>query len=75
MRTRWTDPQTALSGQERRQNLAGVFAVSRPERVIGRRILLIDDVYTTGTTLNECAKVLKKNGAVQVEALTLARVK
>ena len=75
VRTRWTDPQTALSGRERRQNLVGAFTVSKPERIVGQRILLIDDVYTTGTTLNECARVLKKNGAAQVEALTLARVK
>jgi ComF family protein len=74
VRTRWTNPQTALSGKERRQNLAGAFAASNPERIVGRRILLIDDVFTTGTTLNECAKVLKENGAAQVEALTLARV-
>lgn len=74
-RSRWTDPQTTLSGRDRRQNLAGAFAVSRPEAIVGRRILLIDDVFTTGTTLNECARVLKDHGAAQVEALTLARVK
>ncbi len=74
-RTRWTEPQVGLSGRERRRNLAGAFAVPRPERVCGRRVLLVDDVFTTGTTLNECAKVLKAQGAVQVEALTLARVR
>ncbi|MDD5759335.1 MAG: ComF family protein [Desulfobulbaceae bacterium] len=73
-RNRWTDPQTTLSGKERRQNLKGAFSVNKPEKILGRRILLIDDVYTTGTTLNECAKILRENGAAQVEALTLARV-
>lgn len=74
-RTRWTEPQVSLSGRERRRNLAGAFAVPRPERVCGCRVLLVDDVYTTGTTLNECAKVLQAEGAAQVEALTLARVR
>ena len=74
-RTRWTNPQTTLSGQERRRNLVEAFSISHPEKIAGQRILLIDDVFTTGTTLNECAKVLKKNGAAEVEALTLARVK
>ena len=74
VRTRWTEPQTALSGRERRQNLGGAFAIRQPERIYGRQILLVDDVFTTGTTLNECAKVLKAHGAVRVEALTLARV-
>lgn len=75
IRPRWTDPQTALSGQERRRNLAQAFAVKHPKRVVGRQVLLIDDVFTTGTTLNECARVLKENGAARVEALTLARVR
>lgn len=74
LRTRWTDPQTVLSGRARRQNLRGAFAVKHPELVCGRRVLLVDDVFTTGATLDECAKVLKDHGAAQVEALTLARV-
>lgn len=73
-RSRWTDPQTTLSGRERRRNLVGAFEISRPEQIAGQRILLIDDVFTTGTTLDECARVLKNNGAAAVEALTLARV-
>jgi ComF family protein len=74
LRTRVTHPQVSLSGRERRQNLGGAFAVSQPGRVPGRRVLLVDDVFTTGTTLNECAKVLVAAGAAGVEALTLARV-
>ena len=74
VRTRWTHPQVSLSGQERRRNLGGAFAVRRPERVHGLLVLLVDDVFTTGTTLNECAKTLKAQGAAEVQALTLARV-
>jgi len=74
IRNRWTEPQVALSGQQRRRNLGGAFSLRRPDRVAGRRVLLVDDVFTTGTTLNECARVLKQHGAARVEALTLARV-
>ncbi len=73
-RHRWTEPQTSLSGQARRQNLSGAFSLGDPTRVRGRRVLLVDDVFTTGTTINECAKALRQAGAAQVEALTLARV-
>lgn len=68
-----TDPQTTLTRQERLRNLRQAFAVRKPETVADRRILLIDDVYTTGTTLNECAKTLRKAGSGPVYALTLAR--
>ncbi len=68
-----TDPQTTLSRPERLRNLRQAFAVRTQDAIAGRRILLIDDVYTTGTTLNECAKVLIKSGAKTVLALTLAR--
>jgi predicted amidophosphoribosyltransferase len=52
----------------------GAFEVPRGEKVVGKKILLVDDVFTTGVTLNECASVLKKAGASRVAALTLARV-
>lgn len=68
-----TDPQTTLSRQERLRNLRQAFAIRNPERLVDRRLLLIDDVYTTGTTLNECAKALRKVGSGPVYALTLAR--
>lgn len=68
-----TDPQTTLSRQERLRNLRQAFAVRNAEALAGRRVLLIDDVFTTGTTLNECAKTLRKGGALSVSALTLAR--
>lgn len=70
-RTRWTEPQVNLSGKERKRNVKGAFEV--PGNVIGRSILLIDDVYTTGATVGECSKVLRKGGAKEVCVLTLAR--
>jgi ComF family protein len=68
-----TDPQTTLTRKERLRNLRQAFAVRNAESFAGRHVLLIDDVYTTGATLNECAKVLLKGGASSVSALTLAR--
>jgi len=68
-----TDPQTTLSRHERLRNLRRAFAVRNQDAIIGRRLLLVDDVFTTGTTLNECAKTLLNAGAESVCALTLAR--
>ncbi|SFN10340.1 ComF family protein [Thermodesulforhabdus norvegica] len=75
IRRRNTIPQVKLSGRERRNNLIGAFAVSERalEQIRGRSILLIDDVVTTGTTLVETAKVLKRAGAARVCGLTVAR--
>lgn len=70
-RMKWTEPQVNLSGDERRANVRGAFEVAGD--VCGKNILLIDDVYTTGATVGECSRVLKKNGAKDVCVLTLAR--
>ena len=75
VRTRPTEPQTSFNGTARRANLKNAFGVVKPHRLKGKNILLIDDVFTTGTTANECARVLKKTGAAEVMVLTLARVK
>lgn len=75
IRSRPTAPQTGFSGAARRTNLKNAFAVVKPQRLAGKKILLIDDVFTTGTTVNECARVLKKSGAAEVMVLTLARVR
>jgi ComF family protein len=72
-RKRETVPQTGLNGSLRRKNIKNAFFVEAPEQVKGKNIVLIDDVFTTGTTVNECAKVLVKAGAKQVDVLTLAR--
>lgn len=73
VRVRFTRPQIELSGHERTVNVQGAFRLARPDDVEGKRVLLIDDVFTTGATMNECAKVLKEAGAASVIALTLAR--
>jgi len=54
-------------------NVRRAFAVQRPEEVAGKRILVIDDVFTTGATVNECAKTLRHAGATDVYVCTLAR--
>jgi len=72
-RTRLAQPQTQLSGAERLKNIRGAFEVLRPAAVADKKILLIDDVFTTGATVQECAKVLLKSGAKRVDVLTLAR--
>ena len=72
-RRRGTDPQVRLGRDERRKNIRGAFAVTRPDRIAGRKILLVDDVYTTGSTVGECARVLMDHQAEAVAVLTLAR--
>ena len=74
-RVKATESQAGLSNRARLANVAGAFAVPRPEAVKGRRVLVIDDVMTTGATLAACAKALKKAGAASVVALTVARAK
>jgi len=69
----WTQPQTGLSGPERRRNVKNAFLVPRPEKIKNKKILLVDDVFTTGATVNECARVLAKNQAAGVDVFTFAR--
>lgn len=64
--------QSSLDAASRAENVKGTFAVVKPSRVRGRIILLIDDIMTTGSTLSECASVLKECGAAEVWCLTLA---
>jgi competence protein ComFC len=72
-RIRYTTTQTALDRTERMQNLHNAFRLRKNANVRGLRVLLIDDVLTTGSTLNECARVLKGVGAISVHAATAAR--
>lgn len=71
-KSRPTPPQVNLSGGEREKAVRGSFYTTRSEDVKGRSILLVDDVYTTGATVNECARALLKAGAERVDVLTLA---
>lgn len=70
-RSRFTGSQGNYSGKERRANVTGAFEVK--QNVSGKRFLIVDDVYTTGSTLEECATVLKRAGAKSVSALVIAK--
>jgi len=67
-----TIPQVNLSGAEREKGVRGAFSIMGKEELEGKSILLIDDVYTTGATVNECSKVLLAGGAKRVDVFTLA---
>ncbi len=73
-RVRATVSQTGLTRHQRRENVRGAFVVRNPAALRDRQVVLIDDVYTTGTTLNECARVVRKAGAREVLVATVARV-
>ena len=67
-----TAPQVGLSGEKRRNNIIGSFSVSNPESVKNKNVILVDDVKTTGATLEEAARVLKNAGAGKIWAVTVA---
>ena len=73
-RIRATPAQVGLRQVERRRNVRGAFRVSQPEAIENKRLLLVDDVMTSGATVNECTRVLQRAGATRVEVVTLARV-
>ena len=73
-RSRETAPQKGLNLLNRRRNVRRAFTVKRPSDIKDREVLLVDDVLTTGATVNECARMLKHAGAKTVTVLTLARV-
>ncbi len=72
-RVRETAPQSTLPLKQRRDNMRGAFAVMRREAIAGRHVIVIDDVMTTGHTLDALANCLKRHGAVRVTALAFAR--
>ncbi len=72
-KTKYTRSQTGLTRKEREKNIKNSFKVLFPTDISGKKILLIDDIMTTGATADECAKTLKKKGALKVFVLTLAR--
>jgi ComF family protein len=74
VRTRNSVPQTALGRAARKRNLRGAFQVRPASSFQGARVCLVDDVFTTGTTVNECSKAIMHSGAREVKVLTLARV-
>lgn len=68
----YTVTQTKLNLKERKKNIEGAFRLNKSAEIIGKNILLVDDVITTGATINECAKVLKQNGANKICAISAA---
>ena len=72
-RMRYTKPQTGLKGEERRRNVRKAFGCTDHSLLKGRNVILIDDVTTTGNTLNDCARALKRAGAARVYGMALAR--
>lgn len=73
VRTRWTHSQVGLSVRKRRANVRGAFMLLKGADVKRKHILLVDDVYTSGSTVDECSRVLVNGGAQTVQILTLAR--
>ena len=73
-RTRKTVSQGGFNARARAENVRGAFSVKNPETIKGRNLVLIDDVLTTGATLEACARSLKKAGAARVDGICLARV-
>lgn len=75
MRVRWTEPQVSLTFTARRKNVRGAFGVKRERKraIAGRTLLLVDDVMTSGATLEECSRTLLKAGAKAVDAVAVAR--
>lgn len=73
VRTRQTEPQIELSAEQRRNNVKGAFTSAKPADIKGKRVLLLDDVMTTGSTVDECSRELKKAGASSVLVITAAR--
>jgi ComF family protein len=72
LRTRATRPMYQLSAEERQHNLQGAFRVKEGTALAGKRILLVDDIMTTGATLYACARELRQSGAASVTAIVLA---
>ena len=68
-----TKPQSSLSKEDRIKNVKNVYSVKNSEKIINRNILLIDDIYTTGNTVNECSRILKLAGAKHVDVITIAK--
>jgi ComF family protein len=72
-RIRWTAPQINLSAAQRARNVQGAFAVTHPDALAGKRVVLVDDVFTTGSTVAECSRALLSGGAGAVFVATAAR--
>ena len=65
--------QSTKNKEERKENVIGVYHIKNEYKIYNKKIILLDDIYTTGSTVNECAKVLKKSGAKRVDVITIAK--
>lgn len=68
-----TMPQSVLNRKERNENVKNVYIIKNTEKINNKRVLLLDDIYTTGSTVNECSKLLKLNGAKEIGIITLTK--
>ena len=67
-----TKKQSTLTKEERKTNVKDAFVIRKPERIVNKKVILFDDIFTTGNTVNECSKVIKMAGAKEVAILTIA---
>ena len=67
-----TKKQSTLTKSERERNVKNAFKLKNPEKIKDKKVILFDDIYTTGSTVNECSKILKKAGATEIAILTIA---
>jgi len=72
-RVRYTEPQAMLTGRDRQNNVRDAFTAGKPDCISGRNIVLVDDVVTTGATIQNCSGVLKAAGADKVTCISIAR--
>jgi len=75
IKTKETIPQVELTKEERKENIKGVFSIKNGELVKNKKILLVDDVYTTGSTMEEAARVLREAGAKEIIGIVIARAR
>lgn len=68
-----TVAQSTLTKQQRKQNVKQVYKIGNKEKIQNKKIILLDDIYTTGATAEECSKILKQNGAKEILVLTIAK--
>ena len=68
-----TLPQSKLDKEKRSQNIRGAYYIKNGQMIQNKKVLLLDDIYTTGNTVNECSKMLKQVGAKEIGVLTLAK--
>ena len=66
-------PQSTKNKEDRIANVIGVYFIKKEDKILNKKVLLLDDIYTTGSTVNECSKILKLAGAKKVDVITIAK--